>query len=156
MTFSVEEFLGASLYQDNINILFSPLGKNAFSYYNFTYEGFDYDKKYTVDKIKVTPKRKSKQLFEGYIYIIEDLWCLHRADLKFNTPFGEVSVKLIFDEVHPGVWMPVGHNYSFDGGLLGVKGSARFAASIKYDMLKINQTGFSYGQFTCTDRKEKS
>jgi hypothetical protein len=153
--FSVEEFLGASLYQDNINILFSPLGKNAFSYYNYTYEGFDYDKKYTVDKIKVTPKRKSKQLFEGYIYIIEDLWCLHRADLKFETPFGEVNVKLIFDEVYPGVWMPVGHNYSFDGGLLGVKGSARFAASIKYDKLKINQQVLAMANLPVQNEKKK-
>ena len=137
--FSVEDFIGASLYQDNINILFSPLGKNALSYYNYTYEGFDYDKKYTIDKIKVIPKRKSKQLFEGYIYIIEDLWCLHRADLKFDTPFGEVTVQIIYDEVYPGVWMPVGQNYSFNGGMLGVRGSARFAASIKYDKIKINQ-----------------
>jgi len=137
--FSVEDFLGASLYQDNIQILNTPLCKNAFSYYNFKYEGFDYDRKYTVDKIKVTPKIKSKQLFEGYIYIIEDLWCLHRSDLKFDTPFGEVSFQLVFDELHPGVWLPVGHNYVFNGGFLGVKGSARFAASIKYDKIKINQ-----------------
>lgn len=137
--FSVEDFLSASLYQDNIQILYSPLSKNAFSYYNFKYEGFDYDKKYTVDKIRVTPKIKSKQLFEGYIYIIEDLWCLHRAELKFDTPFGEVSFQLVYDEVSPGVWLPVGHNYTFIGGLLGVRGNARFAASIKYDKLKINQ-----------------
>ena len=152
--FSVEDFLGASLYQDNIQILFSPLCKNAFSYYNFTYEGFDYDKKYTIDKIKVTPKRKSKQLFEGYIYIIEDLWCLHRADLKFDTPFGEVSFQLVFDEVYPGVWLPVGHNYSFYGGLLGVKGSARFTASIKYDKLKINQQVLAMANLPVESNKE--
>jgi len=137
--FSVEDFLGASLYQDNIQILNTPLCKNAFSYYNFKYEGFDYDKTYTIDKIKVTPKIRSKQLFEGYIYIIEDLWCLHRADLKFDTPFGEVSFQLVYDEIYPGVWLPVGHNYTFTGGLLGVRGNAKFAASIKYDKIKINQ-----------------
>jgi len=136
--FSVNEFLGASLYQENVDILFSPLSKNAFSYYNFRYEGFDKEGKYTINKIKVTPKRKSKQLFEGYIYIIEGLWCLHRADLKFETPFGEVSFRLVFDEVRPGVWLPVGHDYTFEGGMMGVKGSARFGASIKYNNLKVN------------------
>ena len=95
--FSVDGFLGASLYQDNIDILFTPLCKNAFNYYNFRYEGFDHDGKYTINKIKVTPKRKSKQLFEGYIYIIEDLWCLHKADLSFETPFGDVSFRLVYD-----------------------------------------------------------
>ncbi len=136
---SVEDFLGASLYQDNIQILFTPLNKNAFSYYKFTYEGYDKDKQYTVDKIKVTPKIRSKQLFEGYIYVIEDLWCLHRADLKFQTPFGEVNLKLIYDEISPGVWLPVSHNYSFSGGLLGVKGDARIAASLKYNDVIINR-----------------
>ena len=136
--FSVDEFLGASLYQENIDILFTPLCKNAFSYYNFRYEGFDQDGKYTVNKIKVTPKRKSKQLFEGYIYIIENLWCLHRADLSFDTPFGAVSFRLVFDEVRSGVWLPVSHDYTFNGGMMGVRGSAKFGASLKYNKLQVN------------------
>ena len=136
--FSVDEFLGASLYQDNIQILFTPLSKNAFTYYNFRYEGFQQEGKYTVNKIKVIPRRKSKQLFEGYIYIIEDLWCLNRADLSFDTPFGTVSFRLVFDEVLPAVWLPVDHNYTFNGGMMGVKGSAKFLASIKYTKLKAN------------------
>jgi hypothetical protein len=136
--FSIDEFLKASLYQDNIGILFSPLSKNAFSYYNYRYEGFQQEGKYTVNKIKVIPKRKSKQLFEGYIYILEDLWCLSRADLSFDVPFGAVSFRLVFDEVLSGVWMPVGHDYTFNGGMMGVRGSARFGASIKYNKLKGN------------------
>ena len=136
--FSVNEFLGASLYQDNINILFTPLGKNALSYYNFRYEGFEQEGKYIVNKIKITPKRTSKQLFEGYLYIIDDLWCLQRAELSFDTPFGAVSFRLVFDEVHPGVWLPVGHDYTFNGGMMGVRGSAKFGVSIKYNKLKVN------------------
>jgi hypothetical protein len=136
--FSVDKFLGSSLYQENIDILFTPLCKNAFSYYNFRYEGFAQDGKYTVNKIKVTPKRKSKQLFEGYIFVIEGLWCLHRAELNFDTPFGAVSFRLVFDEVRQGVWLPVGHDYTFNGGMMGVRGSAKFAASIKYNKLKLN------------------
>ncbi len=136
--FSVEDYLGTSLYQDNINILFSPIGKNAFSYYNFRYEGFQQEGKYTVNKIKVIPKRKSKQLLEGYIYIIEDLWCLNKADLSFGTPFGDVSFRLVFDEVLPGVWLPAGHDYNFEGGMMGVKGTAKFIASIKYNNLNPN------------------
>ncbi len=137
--FSVDDYLGASLYQDNINILFSPIGKNAFTYYNFRYEGFQQEGKYTVDKIKVIPKRKSKQLLEGYIYIIEDLWCLNRADLRFDIPFGAVNFRMVYDEVLPGVWLPIGHDYTFNGGMMGVKGSARFIVSIKYDKLKPNE-----------------
>ena len=136
--FSVDGYLGTSLYQDNINVMFSPLGKNAFTYYNYRYEGYSQEGKYTVNKIKVIPKRKSKQLFEGYIYIIEDLWCLSKADLNFETPLGEVQFRLVFDEVNNGVWLPVGHDYTFNGGMMGVKGNARFIASIKYAKLKVN------------------
>ncbi len=136
--FSVDGYLGTSLYQDNINVLFSPIGKNAFTYYNYRYEGYSLEGKYTVNKIKVSPKRKSKQLFEGYIYIIEDLWCLSKADLSFETPLGIVEFRLVFDEVNNGVWLPVGHDYTFNGGMMGVKGNARFIASIKYTKLKVN------------------
>lgn len=137
--FSVMEFFGASLYQDNIDILISPLARNAFSHYKYTYEGFDYDGPYTVNKIRVTPRRNSKQLFSGYIYLIEDLWCLHSVDLNFDTPFGSVSVRQVFDEVRPGVWLPVGHNYEFEGGVLGVKGSVKFGGSVKYLNMVLNK-----------------
>ena len=38
----------------------------------------------------------------------------------------------------PGVWLPVGHDYTFNGGIMGVRGSAKFGASIKYNKLKVN------------------
>jgi len=136
--FPVMRFFGASLYDDNIDILISPLAKNAFNHYNYVYEGFNYEGSYTIDKIKVIPKRRSKQLFSGYIYIIDGLWCLHSADLNFDTPFGEVNVRQVFDEVEPGVWMPVGHNYAFEGGVLGVKGSVHFGGSVKYKDVVLN------------------
>ena len=136
--FPVMKFFAASLYDDNIDILISPLARNAFNHYNYVYEGFSYEGSYTVDKIKVIPKRRSKQLFSGYIYIIDGLWCLHSADLNFDTPFGEVNVRQVFDEVKPGVWMPVGHNYAFEGGVLGVKGSVHFGGSVKYRDVVLN------------------
>jgi len=136
--FPVMKFFAASLYDDNIDILISPLGRNAFNHYKYVYEGFSYEGDYTIDKIKVIPRRRSKQLFSGYIYIIDGLWCLHSADLNFDTPFGEVNVRQVFDEVKPGVWMPVGHNYAFEGGVLGVKGSVHFGGSVKYRDVVLN------------------
>ncbi|GET31741.1 hypothetical protein PbJCM13498_06040 [Prolixibacter bellariivorans] len=136
--FPVMKFFAASLYDDNIDILISPLGRNAFNHYKYVYEGFSYEGDYTIDKIKVIPRRRSKQLFSGYLYIIDGLWCLHSADLNFDTPFGEVNVRQVFDEVKPGIWMPVGHNYAFEGGILGVKGSVHFGGSVKYRDVVLN------------------
>ena len=137
--FQVTDILGSSLYQDNIDILISPVGKNAFSHYDFKYEGFSYEGKNIVNKIKVTPKRKSKLLFEGYLYIMEEYWCLKQADLNFETPIGTVNLYMTYDEVSPSIWLPVGHKFSFDASMMGIKGNGRFSTSMKYTDLHFNQ-----------------
>ena len=138
--FQVTDMLGSSLYQDNIDVLISPVGKNAFSHYNFTYEGFSYEGKNIVNKIKVTPKRKSKLLFEGTIYIMEDYWCLKQADLNFETPIGTVNLYMTYDEVSPSIWLPVSHNFSFDASMMGIRGSGKFTTSMRYTDLQFNQS----------------
>ncbi|MCK9640420.1 MAG: DUF5686 and carboxypeptidase regulatory-like domain-containing protein [Prolixibacteraceae bacterium] len=137
--FQVTDMLGSSLYQDNIDVLISPVGKNAFSHYDFTYEGFNYEGKNIVNKIKVTPKRKSKLLFEGTIYIMEDYWCLKQADLNFETPVGTVNLFMTYDEVSPSIWLPVSHKFSFDASMMGIKGSGKFTTSMRYTDLHFNQ-----------------
>jgi hypothetical protein len=137
--FQVTDILGSSLYQDNIDILISPAGKNAFSHYEFKYEGFSYEGKNIVNKIKVTPKRKSKLLYEGYLYIMEEFWCLRQADLNFETPVGTVNMYMTFDEVSPFIWLPVSHKFSFDASMMGIKGSGKFSTSMKYTDLHFNQ-----------------
>lgn len=141
--FQVTDMLGSSLYQDNINILISPVGKNAFSHYNFRYEGFSYEGKNIVNKIKVTPKRKSKLLFDGYLYIMEDYWCLKQADLNFETPIGTVNLYMTYDEVSPSIWLPVSHNFSFDASMMGIRGNGKFSTSMKYTDLQFNQAVLS-------------
>lgn len=138
--FQVTDILGSSLYQDNIDVLVSPVGKNAFSHYNFTYEGFNYEGKNIVNKIRVTPKRKSKLLFEGTIYIMEDYWCLKQADLNFETPVGTVNLYMTYDEVSPSIWLPVSHKFSFDASMMGIKGSGKFSTSMRYTDLHFNQS----------------
>lgn len=138
--FQVTDMLASSLYQDNIDVLISPVGKNAFSHYDFTYEGFSYEGKNIVNKIKVTPKRKSKILFEGTIYVMEDYWCLKQADLNFDTPVGKVNLFMTYDEVSPSIWLPVSHKFSFEANMMGIKGSGRFSTSMKYTDLHFNQS----------------
>ncbi len=141
--FQVTDMLGSSLYQDNINILISPVGKNAFSHYDFKYEGFSYEGKNIVNKIKVTPKRKSKLLFEGYLYIMEEFWCLKQADLNFETPIGTVNLYMTYDEVSPSIWLPVSHKFSFDASMMGIKGNGRFSTSMKYTDMQFNESVLS-------------
>lgn len=86
------------------------------------------------------PKRKSKLLFEGYLYIMEDYWCLKQADLNFETPIGTVNLYMTYDEVSPSIWLPVSHNFSFDASMMGIRGNGKFSTSMKYTDLQFNQT----------------
>lgn len=138
--FEVTDILGSSLYQDNLDVLISPAGKNAFAHYNFKYEGFSYEGKNIVNKIKVTPKRKSKLLFEGTIYVMEEFWCLKQVDLNFETPVGTVNMFMTYDEVSPFIWLPVSHKFSFNASTMGIKGSGKFSTSMRYTDLQFNQS----------------
>ena len=65
--------------------MISPIANNAFNYYNYTLESTFYDaSNQIINKIKVTAKRDSEPVFEGYIYIIEDSWAIYAIDLDIK------------------------------------------------------------------------
>jgi hypothetical protein len=91
------EFIQASFYQPVlVDMAISPLSPQAFSYYNFRYQGASLQGNYTINKIEVIPKRKSQQLFTGTIFIIEDLWCLHSLDLTNENIAGKIRVRELY------------------------------------------------------------
>ena len=131
-------YLTSSLYDPKIDIVVSPLSEQAFKYYKFRYEGFSWAGDYPVNKIKVIPRRKGKQVFEGCIYIVDGLWCLYSVDLINNAFFGDIAVKQIFEQIKPNVWLPISHDLSVNISLPGVKTYIKYTASIKYDELRFN------------------
>ncbi|HSF52803.1 MAG TPA: DUF5686 family protein, partial [Algoriphagus sp.] len=86
-------YIQTSFYQDQINEIVSPLSRYAFQYYQFRYEGSFFDQEVMVSKIKVTPRSRGERVFEGYIYIIEDLWAIHSLDLKTSLLGFQISAK---------------------------------------------------------------
>ena len=75
-------YIQTTFYQEKINGIISPLSRSAFQYYKFKYEGSFFDQNVMVSKIKVTPRSRGEQVFEGFIYIIEDLWAIHSLNLQ--------------------------------------------------------------------------
>jgi hypothetical protein len=133
------DFIKASFYEPVlIDMFISPLSPEAFFHYKFKYLGLSSQGDYYVDKIEVTPKRKSQQLFEGTIYIIEDLWCLHSVDLVNENLAGKIRVQQLYISVQEDVWMPVSHKFDVSISILGVKGEASYGSSIKYSEVKVN------------------
>jgi len=133
------DFIQASFYQPVIaEMAISPLSPAAFSHYNFKYLGASLQGNFTIDKIQVIPKRKSQQLFEGTIYIIEDLWCLHSVDLTNENLVGKIRVQQLYIPVQDDIWMPVSHKFEINIGIVGFKADAGYGSSIKYLDVKPN------------------
>ncbi len=132
------DYVNASLYQQQIEGIISPLARNAFTYYRFNFEGTFMEGAYIISKIKVVPKRKSQQMCEGYLYIVEDLWCLHSAQLSVNTIAGTVSLEQLFANVMMDAWLPVNHKIGVDVDIAGVLAQVSYVSSLKYSDVTLN------------------
>lgn len=132
-------FINASFYEPEIaDMAISPLSPSAFSHYNFKYIGLSLQGDYTINKIQVIPKRKSQQLFEGTIFIIEDLWCLQSVDLVNENLAGKIRVQQLYIPVENEIWMPVSHKFEVNISIMGVKADANYGSSVKYIEVRPN------------------
>jgi len=133
------DFIEASFYQPVIaDMAISPLSPAAFSHYKFKYIGSSLQGNFSINKIEVTPKRKSQQLFKGTIYIIEDLWCLHSVDLTNENLVGKIKVQQLYIPVQDEIWLPVSHKFDVNISIVGFKADAGYGSSIKYLEVKPN------------------
>ncbi len=128
----VMELINTSFYEERPNEVISPLSALALRHYNFQYEGFITAGKYDVFKIKVTPKRKSDELVEGYIYIVDKLWCIYSLDFSSSFEFFDYRIKQQFENLGNDNWLPVSHNINGKLSALGLKGAFYYGASLKY------------------------
>ncbi|MHA7131140.1 DUF5686 family protein [Algoriphagus namhaensis] len=134
-TTSPAPYIETSFYQEKINDIISPLSRAAFQYYRFRYEGSFFDQDVLVSKIKVTPRSRGEQVFEGYIYIIEDLWAIHSLNLQTSLLGFKITAKQQYAPVAENVWMPLTHTYTFGGKFFGFEGAFNYLASTReYDI----------------------
>src|SRR4030042_603540 len=127
------DFINASFYQPFIaEMAISPLSPQAFSHYKFKYLGATPQGNNIINKIQVIPKIKSQQLFEGTIYIIEDLWCLYSVDLINENIEGKISVQQLYIPVQDDIWMPVSHKFDVKLQIVGIRADAGYGSSVKY------------------------
>ncbi len=125
---------------DNYNTsVISPLDKNAFAVYRYKLLGTFYDQDYLINKIQVTPKVGGKNKFEGIICIVENLWNIHSADLKFSVPFANIKMKQIYSLIDNNVWMPTSQELNVDGGAVGFAGIANYVASFLDYKIELNK-----------------
>lgn len=131
--------INSSLYQPKIEDFITPLAPNAFQFYTYRYEGFFEESGQTVFKISVIPKRNSQQLMRGSIFIVDQLWCLHSADVSINMFFGSLNYKIIYSPVKQHAWLPVSYQFYVDASILGIKANFKYASSVKFRDVVLNE-----------------
>ncbi|MEQ9402767.1 MAG: DUF5686 and carboxypeptidase regulatory-like domain-containing protein [Cyclobacteriaceae bacterium] len=112
-------YINGSFYEPEIGQAVSPLSPRAFAYYRFSYQGSFEEQGYVVSKIRVTPRSKGDNVFEGDLLIVEDQWSIHSLDLK-TTTFGiGINISQIYNPISGKAWMPVSHKFDVRGSFLG-------------------------------------
>lgn len=128
-------YVEGSFYEPEVAKSISPLSPKAFSYYRFEYDGTFKDRGYEVSKIKVIPRSRGDNVFQGYIQIVEDYWSVHSLDLKTTKLGIGFRVKQIYAPIEPRVWLPVTHDVGVDGKVLGFEFEGAYLATVSnYDI----------------------
>ncbi len=112
----------------------SPISESAMLYYKYKLVGTFYDNNELINKILVTPRRRTDPVFSGYIYIVEESWRIHSTDLFLtkdaNIDFVDsLELKQIFSAVNDTVYMPINQTMLFQFKAFGIKGNGYFIGS---------------------------
>lgn len=114
----------------------SPINENAFLSYRYHLLGTLYEDGKMINKIEVIPKRKTDPCFHGIIYIQENTWRIHSADM-YLTKDAKIDFvdTLKIRQLHApvkgdSIWMPIGMNFGFYFKFLGFKGDGYYNAVI--------------------------
>ncbi|MEC3880668.1 DUF5686 and carboxypeptidase regulatory-like domain-containing protein [Parapedobacter sp. 10938] len=111
----------------------SPIADNAFSYYRYRLLGTTEENGLTIHKIEVTPRRKGEPLYQGNIYIMDDLWRIYGVNLQLTKAssiniLDTLDIRQEFIPIESGQWQPSSIRFDFVGGLLGFRIGGYFAA----------------------------
>jgi hypothetical protein len=114
--------------------LVSPISDNAFSYYKYKFEGSFYNENnQQINKIKVTPKRDSDPVMEGYIYIVDDSWAIYAVDVNIkgeqmqNPALTLLTLKQNFSyNSETKIWVKNTQTIDFTFSMLSINISGKF------------------------------
>ena len=135
---SPNNYFFGSFYQPEIAETVSPLSPKAFSYYKFEYLGTFRDGADEISKIKVIPRSKGDNVFDGEIFIVENWWSIHSLELKASKLGIHFKVKEIYNPVDNKAWMPVSMQAIVTGKVFGFDFAGSYNATVKEYKIKLN------------------
>lgn len=132
------DMMNVNFYTPTIFGMVSPLSPGAFSYYRFRLDGCFVEGNRVVNKIKLLPKKEHPKLLKGYIYVVEDLWCISAADLSFSMSGIQAATKVTCKEVKPSAFLPTSISMECKIELMGVKAEASYLTAIHYAKVELS------------------
>lgn len=120
----------------------SPIASNAIFYYNYRLEGSFYENGHWVNKIAVTPKRKSDPVFSGFIFIQDSTWRIHSTDLYLTKDsqiqfVDTLRVNQVFIPAskEEDIWLQGSVTFRFVFSFMGFEGDGNFVGVFsEYDV----------------------
>lgn len=135
---SPNQYIVNSFYQPEIAEAISPLSPQAFAYYKFKLEGYFVDRGYGINQIRVIPRSRGENVFEGTIYIVEDWWAIHSLSLKTYKLGIEFQVNQVYAPIDGKAWLPVSHKFDVDGKILGFNFEYNYLATASNYKITLN------------------
>lgn len=107
----------------------SPIASNALFYYKYRLIESFTDNNELIHKIQIIPKRKSDNIFKGFMYIADNKWDIHSLDLTITRQsqidlVDSVYFKHVYVPINDSVRMPLSMQKNMFLGVLGMKGTA--------------------------------
>lgn len=121
-----------NLYRPELFGKVSPISAGAFNYYNYKLEGCFTEGEHLVNKVKVIPKKDNPELVSGYLYVVENLWCLSGLDLTFSSMGMQAKMQVTCNEVQPDLFLTTSISLESIMSMLGLKAEAAYLSSIRY------------------------
>lgn len=118
----------------------SPISENALFSYRYKLLGTTFEDGKMLNKIEITPKRKTDPCFRGIIYIQENTWRVHSADVYLTKDakidfVDTLHIKQLNAPVNDTTWMTTSLNLTFNFKIIGFEGDGYFNAVFSdYDL----------------------
>lgn len=131
-------YINGSFYEPEVANSVSPLSPRAFSYYRFVYDGTYRDQGFDISKIKVIPRSQGDNVFSGHIEIVEDYWSIYSLSLSVSKLGINFKIKQFYEPIKPDVWLPVTHDFDFDGKVFGFGFEGHYLATVSDYLVEVN------------------
>ncbi len=145
-SFNRADIVLLNFYKNLINIGFSergfvsPIANNALFYYKYRLIDSFLENENLIHKVQVIPKRKSDNIFLGYIYIVDQRWNIHSLDLKITKHsqvefIDSIRLRQSYIPANDTIWMPISLHSIGYFKLFGFRASTNFIAFFtEYDV----------------------